>query len=104
MLVQKVIVSVELEMPTSVFGRENANLCDWEDRFVKLRDGTNNMAAKRQYDTARALVKYAYSCGADIVRRQSSGDSIVFDLAFGQEQAIHFLKDVDACVKGAIMV
>ena len=104
MLVQKVIVSVELKMPMMILGRESANLYDWEERFVALRDGANTLAAKRSYDTARALVKYAYTCGASLARRQSSSDAIVFDLAFDKEQAIHFLKHMDACVEGAIMV
>jgi hypothetical protein len=104
MLVQKVIVSVELEMPTAVFGRESAQLWDWEERFTALRDVATSLVTKRQYDTARALVKYAYSCGASLARRQSSSDAIIFDLAFDKEHAIHFLENMDSCVKGASMV
>ncbi len=100
----KVTISIEFKMPMSVFGRKDDSLYDWENRFAALREGATDVTAKRQYDTARAALKYAYTCGASLVRRQASNDAIVFDLAFDKEQAIHFLEHMDACVEGAIMV
>lgn len=102
-LVEKVIVSVKLEMPLTVIGRCR-NLYDWEHRFVSLRDKATSMNSKKQYDTARALVKYAYTCGASLVETQHSSDSITFDLAFDPGMASSFLENVDEAVKGAIMV
>ena len=91
-------------MPMSVFGRKDDSLYDWENRFAALREKASDVTAKRQYDTARAALKYASACGASLARRQSSNDGIIFDLAFDKEQACYYLEHMDSCIEGAIMV
>lgn len=75
-----ITISVPIYKPICIFA--NIDIHQWENIFIKLRDDTNEIEWKRDYDRCRATIKWAYTCGATLENVANLVDVDEYNVAF----------------------
>ena len=63
-VVEQYALTVSIPMQTVIIFPKEQNIYEAEASFVAKRDRENDHAKKVEFDRARALLKYAYTCNA----------------------------------------
>ena len=102
MNVKNFTVTVEIRMARTVllFKPDRDN---WQEYFIKLRDGTADDELNKNYDECRALVKWAETARGTIREVKSEKRMVSFIVSFDRiEDLEDFTDNFYICVEGAI--
>lgn len=101
-----ITIAVPMSKPIVVFA--NKDIYNWETSFINLRDKTEVITEKKDYDRCRATLKWAATCGASLVKvancDDAFGKTVEFTFAFADLDAMcDFNKNLKTSVAGSMM-
>lgn len=86
-----------------------SNNNEWEEFFIKKREAAKDYSLKKEFDTCRAVIKWAETCGGKINYCENAKDSykqpvIEFEITFSDRDSYNrFDENFDICVRGSVM-
>ena len=96
------VVSIPLESP--IFIVKNQTIGEAEESFISKRDKESNHRKQVEFDRARALLKWAACCNANLVEMHNADHKLKVYLSFfSMEDMIQFRDSLAINVSGATM-
>lgn len=102
--VKSYIIKVSIPMKAPFVTGDYHNLSEAERFYITMRDCESNHDRKVEFDRARALMKWAYTCNGELHGvRQYDGEMFVFVEFVKKSSMKEFIKYLVLNVEGATM-
>lgn len=104
--VKALSITVEVPVQDENLVLATWSIHQWESLFISYRDNTRVPKLREQYDVARAVLKWASTCGAITVklsRPRQRTDKVHFTFEFANlENMVEFNNGLESNVIGAV--